>query len=381
MHFLLNADGRPVPSFGTKSYPSSTFYQDDAYTQHLPQGPDPMCLTNILYQSPQQEVTNPHQLPHVPIFEDLEPKNIGSSYENPSFYQTANDKHDKLDVKLNPLQAADVINHFMTLDPTRKDQITSTEAWNVMVKAKNQQHRSDVHAVYNREQSVIIKPHQIADLVNNHRRRAKREEHKKPWCREISPIEEELGVEIGYRLPYEDNSQESLKMENTIGNNTQSSPRNDSKRLSFAQTIDNDEKVSDWLARTPKNKAQKYKRPSSCNESVGTTTHIITRPLPLNMEESRHNCSIYRFSLNKSIVSHGFPKRRADDDIQIPRTIKQSRKISLDKHLLPISENKAKSLVDKLLKAPERSHKSKVGPGLEVTRENAFVDDRKFDSF
>lgn len=38
-----------------------------------------------------------------------------------------------------------------------------------------------------------------------------------------------------------------------------------------------------------------------------------------------------------------------------------------------ILENKAKILMDKLVKAPNRSSENNVGPGLSVSRQNAFV--------
>ena len=51
------------------------------------------------------------------------------------------------------------------------------------------------------------------------------------------------------------------------------------------------------------------------------------------------------------------------------------RLLATFKIIISFLENKAKSLVEKLVKAPARSSQNVVGPGLGVSRENAFVEE------
>ncbi|XP_076813328.1 uncharacterized protein LOC143459897 isoform X2 [Clavelina lepadiformis] len=361
-----------VTKFSSPPPPPEYAPPANLYSQNLPQNP------------------NSYQLPHVPV------PSKTSEIENPYPDALPPEVDDDKSMELNSREAADLVNYLMSKPSRRRTGVNSKEAMDIMRDMKGKRPIGGKRPTFEREKSIMIKPHEIAHFVNNVRNFSKYQESENSLLeeeqsssvpsesmrkhpqrvnrnfREYTPIREESDANEDIR-PNQHNYIPKISSKDMISESELEEPMINSvhkrtKQIPYASTLDPDEKVNVWLASTPNQKGHKYKPPASPGESTGTATHTITRPLPRNQRDNPENVSSQQENLAVGRTA---------------RTIKQTRKLpSTTQPVLPVTENKAKSLVEKLIQAPARSNKNVVGPGLSVARQNAFVGDHHdFDNF
>ncbi|XP_078485460.1 uncharacterized protein LOC100176063 isoform X2 [Ciona intestinalis] len=273
-------------------------------------------------------VANPQINPFQP-----EPYPTQPSYPTDPSYPTQPDHS----MELSAQEAAEVVNHLLRSEPNNGKPVTSQEAMEIIRHVRDKSYGEE-RPPMDREKSIVLHPHEVANIFNKFRNRPTVADSDEPIRNEGGIASSYDPSDPGDRAPNRMNREfrECSPIQEESSGGKQGNPRNawtpeadheepvvkrvrkKPKRFLCESSIDPDQKVHDWLESTPKVKGNKHKKHRSPVNSVATDT-VITRTLPTKVNRNgRHSPS-------------------NEEPTRAPRTIRQTRRMIPDKSMLPIT--------------------------------------------